>query len=313
MPGAAVDGIYLEPRTMDGRKPAPQFHVIWMPKKSLAEVRLARSQTEARTTIVRVGHRLGLRVDRARSEQVHQQHRPDVMFLDGQELKPYKVGLFPYGSTKTSLSKGFQHLGWNARPVQPISQLQVPEGIFWQVMAPQEPSHWIYQLKRGEILIAKLEENKDTPMPRAKHIIASKKTISTLTQRPNAGPVDPWLAHDPWQAASASKKVPPTVTAPTVTPGQLAALEHRLEKKIQATASESAEDHMQVEQTARIEALEQQVHSLTQNFSSFQNQQAKVNHQIASQLQGFEGRIDAKLEDQMQRIESLLAKKMRHE
>ena len=86
-----------------------------------------------------------------------------------------------------------------------------------------------------------------------------------------------------------------------------------MEQKIQATATDAAEEHMQVEQTARIEALEQQVQSLTQNFSVFQTQQAKVNHQIANQLQGFEGRIDAKLEDQMQRIESLLAKKMRHE
>ena len=312
MPGAAVDGVYLEPRTMDGRKPAPQYHVIWMPKKSLAEVRLARSQTEAKTTIVRMGPRLGLRVDRSRAEQVHQQHRPDLMFLDGQELKPYKVGPFPYGSTKASLSKGFKHLGWNARPVQPISQLQVPEGIFWQVMAPREPSHWIYQLKHGDILIAKLEDNKDTPMPHAKNIIASKKTMSTLSQRSAPASVDPWLTQDPWQSAP-SKKIGPTPSAPIVTPGQLVALEHRLEQKIQATATDAAEEHMQVEQTARIEALEQQVQSLTQNFSVFQTQQAKVNHQIANQLQGFEGRIDAKLEDQMQRIESLLAKKMRHE
>ena len=114
MPSAAVDGIYFEPRTMDGRQPAPQFHVIWTPRKTLAEVRLARSQTEVKTTIVRMGPRLGLRVSREHAEQVHKQHRPDLMFLDGQELRPYKVGPFPYGSTKASLSKGFKHLGWNA-------------------------------------------------------------------------------------------------------------------------------------------------------------------------------------------------------
>eukprot|EP00913_Durusdinium_trenchii_P004233 g3925.t1 len=69
MPKAAVDGIYLEPRTMDGRRPDPTFHVIWMPRKTLAEVRLAKSRTEQRTTIVRMGARLGLRVDREHAEQ----------------------------------------------------------------------------------------------------------------------------------------------------------------------------------------------------------------------------------------------------
>ena len=120
MPSAAVDGIYLEPRTLDGRKPDPTYRVIWMPRQNLAQVRLARSQTEAKTTIARMGNRFGLRVDRHQAEQVHVQHRPDLMFLDGHELKPYKVGPFPYGSTKESISKGFKHLGWNARPVQPI-------------------------------------------------------------------------------------------------------------------------------------------------------------------------------------------------
>ena len=310
MPSAAVDGIYFEPRTMDGRKPAPQFHVIWMPRKTLAEVRFARSQTEAKTTIVRMGPRLGLRVSREHAEQAHKQHRPDLMFLDGQELRPYKVGPFPYGSTKASLSKGFKHLGWNARPVQPIAQMQVHEGIFWQVMAPQEPSHWIYQMKHGDILIAKIEDQREVPIPSYNNIIASKKTIANLTHTGQASGVDPWLTQDPWQS---SKKSVQHTPQPSVTPVQLAALEQRLEQKIQATSADPKEEQMQVDQSARIEALEQQVHSLTQNFSSFQHQQQKVNHQISNQLQGFEGRIDAKLEDQMQRIESLLSKKMRHE
>ena len=51
MPSSTFNGIYFEPRTMDGRKPDPQFRVIWVPKKNLAQVRLVRSQTEARATI----------------------------------------------------------------------------------------------------------------------------------------------------------------------------------------------------------------------------------------------------------------------
>ena len=143
LPSAGVDGVYFEPRTMDGRRPDPQFRVVWMPKKNLAQVRLARSQTEAKTHIVRMGQRYGLRVHHEHAEQVHHQHRPDLLFLDGQALRPYKVGPFPYGSTKASISMAFKHLGWQARPVQPISQMQVQDGIFWQVMAPHEPTHWI--------------------------------------------------------------------------------------------------------------------------------------------------------------------------
>ena len=313
MPNAAVDGIYIEPRTLDGRRPDPAYRVIWMPRHTLAQMRLAKSQTDARTTIVRMGMRYGLRVDKAKAEQVHLQHRPDLMYLDGQELKPYKVGPFPYGSTKASLSKGFKHLGWNARPVQPMSQLQVQEGIFWQVTAPQEPSHWIYQMKHGDILIAKIEDQKEAALPMTKNIIASKKTISTLTQSTPETAVDPWLQYDPWKGSVQGRKSSGAPLPAAVTPSQLAALEQRLEQKIHATAGETQEDTMQIEQTERIEALENKVHQLTQNFSAFQGQQAKVNHQLSTQLQGFEGRIDARLDDQMQRIEALLSKKMRHE
>ena len=116
----------------------------------------------------------------------------------------------------------------------------------------------------------------------------------------------------PWQSGSARKAVT-TTSMPAVSQGQLTALEQRLEQKIQASTAEAKDDHMQVDQSARIEALEHQVQSLTHNFSSFQSQQVKVNHQIAGQIQGLEGRIDARLDDQMQRIEALLSKKMRHE
>ena len=167
MHNAAVDGIYVEPRTMDGRKPDPAFRVVWMPRLSLAQVRLARSQTEAKTTVVRMGARFGLRVDREQAETVHAQHRPDLMFLDGHELRWYN---------------GLKHIGWNARPVQSMSQMQVQEGIFWQVTAPQEPSHWLYQMKHGDILIAKLDSQKEAPLPSMTNIIASKQTITKLAQ-----------------------------------------------------------------------------------------------------------------------------------
>ena len=198
-------------------------------------------------------------------------------------------------------SKGFKHLGWNARPVQPISQLQVTEGIFWHVMAPQEPTHWIYQMKHGDILIG------------ANNIIASKKTISSLARGLQDSLPDPWLKQDPWQSGSNARKSTPAAPMPAVSQGQLTALEQRLEQKIQASATEAKDDQMQVDQSARMKALEHQVQSLTHNFSSFQSQQVKVNRQIARQLQGLEGRIDARLDDQTQRIEALLSKKMRHE
>ena len=238
MPNSGVDGLYFEPRTMDGRKPDPQFRVIWMPKKNLAQVRLARSQTEARTTIVRMGQRFGLRADQDHAEKVHAQHRPDLMFLDGHALRPFKVGPFPYGSTKASLSKGFKHLGWNARPVQPMSQLQVSEGIFWQVMAPQEPTHWIYQMKHGDILIAKIEDTKEAVAPSANNIIASKKTISSLAKGLQDVPADPWLKNDPWQSGHNARKSTPAASMPAVSQGQLTALEHRLEQKM-ASATEA--------------------------------------------------------------------------
>ena len=64
----------------------------------------------------------------------------------------------------------------------------------------------IYQMKHGDILSAKLEDPKEAPVPSMNNITASKQTISKLTQSHATLAIDPWLAHDPWQSNTATKK-----------------------------------------------------------------------------------------------------------
>ena len=102
-------------------------------------------------------------------------------------------------------------------------------------------------MKHGDILIAKIEDQKESTLPTMNNIIASKQTISKLAHSHQETQVDPWLKGDPCQT---------TLTPParTVTPSQLAALEQRLEQKIAASNSEAKEEPSQVDQTSRIVA-----------------------------------------------------------
>lgn len=98
----------------------------------------------------------------------------------------------------------------------------------WAVQAAQAPSHLVWQLKHGDVLIAPLENN--TPVS-AQHqeqtVVASAKTLQQL-QTPVTHSTkmnDPWLHEDPSQSMSKKKEV---------STHQVAAIEAAVEQKIMA-------------------------------------------------------------------------------
>lgn len=118
----AVNGKFYEPRSQNGRKPSEEFEVVWMPKKNLAAVSLMKQTNQHPATIARTGNRFGLRVAKAFAKATHDQHRPDLQYIPVGDMQSFRVGPLPFGTTKTSLAKIFQHVQWAARPQESIGQ-----------------------------------------------------------------------------------------------------------------------------------------------------------------------------------------------
>ena len=319
------EGLYCEPRSTTGRQPDDAYQVIWLPKKTFAEAQLAVRSSEVRTTLARSGDRYGLRVDNDKASGVHQLHRPEVLFIQGTELKKFRVGPLPYGSTRQSIANVFRKWEWEARPIGPYAQSTDRAGMIWTVQAAKPPENLVYQLAHGDVLITS-----ETPAGQLQStppltVVASDKTIQCLKQtskkdekkdeKKNAP--DPWLHYDPWQNSTKPSK--------EISVAQFAALQAKVEATIDQKLQKVQQDEpMSSASEGRISALEQQVHDLTTSVQTFQSQQTQQNQRMHAQIQAVDQKVeqqqqsihqllDSKLEDQMARIEQLFAKRARME
>ena len=307
-------GCYTEHRTSDGRAPHPDHQVVWLPKKSFAEATVAQQSNPTPCKLTRSGNRYGLRVAKAHAEQTHMMHRPEVIYLQGNELLKFKVGPLPFGSSKASIATLFRKWNWQARPLGPIGPTRDKSGIMWNVQSTSNPENWIYQASHGDILIAP-EGSQQSQTPNQQAIIASEKTLQSLakaTHHPNQETADPWLHDDPWRSNQ------PASASATLNPQQFAELEDSIEKKLAKQLQ--SEDKMDVDADRRVTDLENKVSQIAQELTAFQHHQSKqqqtIQHQIATidakvdnHQQAIHTLLDTKLETQMARIEQLFAKR----
>lgn len=320
---SGTDGKYYEPRTSNGRQPSHLYQVVWLHQKSYGEAVLARQTTDIETTLVRSGDRYGLRVENQNAEKVHQAHRPDLQFLSGTELRKYRLAPIPYGSTKQSLAAIFQKWQWPARPLGPLGQTADRSGMVWSVQASEEPSHWIYQLAHGDVLITQESSTSEASHEVPSGVMASQKTLQTLKQKvqpwqieAQKGNPDPWRHRDPWQSAAAGSK--------EISVGQIAAIQSNLEAAIDKKIQEKSDINMTDDVEHRVQDLESQMQQMATSMQQFQQQQSQHNQAMYSQIQTVDQKVekqqgslqvflDTKMEEQMQRIEMLFSKRSRHE
>ena len=304
-------GQYFEPRSEDGRHPDEQYQVIWMVQKQYAEAQLTH-RAHANTVLVRQGDRYGLRVAIAEAENLHGVLRPDLVFLPGSELKKFKVGPWPFGSTKQSLMHVFKKWDWTARPINPVGQAQDRSGVMWSVQAAADPSHWIFHLQHGDVLIA--PEDKQTAQVAVRPaLLASPHTIKQLQQTDKPASDDPWLHQDPWKPSHQPQ------ISKELSVGQFNALQEQLQEKLLAKLSPEDAD-MKEAVDSRVSVLESKLEQLTatvgqQHFEQqAQNkhihaQLTQMDHKIDHQNQSLQTMLDAKLDQQLQRIEQMFHKR----
>ena len=100
-------GLYVEPRTPDGRQPSPEYRVVWLAKTDKGTAMTALQTTTGRVSLARTGLRFGIRAGVNEAEAIHNQHKSHLPYLDTNAALRYMVGPFPYGATREAILKVF--------------------------------------------------------------------------------------------------------------------------------------------------------------------------------------------------------------
>lgn len=303
-------GIYYEPRTQCGRFPCPDHHVTWLTKMSYQDAQFAQQTSPFTTTLTRHGDRFGLRSDNLNAQAIHDKHRPDTPLLLGQKKSLYTMGPMPFAATKDSITKLLKTWGWDARALQPRGRAADSSGITWCIQAVEDPTHWVYTLQHGDVLISRIRDRSPVKVVPV-NIVASKKTIEHLQQGE-----DPWLKRDPWNGSAASPVTKPAA-ASNPTQAQLAQLEASVEKRVLAAIQAKHQDadvsmaNDNIE--SRVSQLEKQIQQVHSHQVGMDTKINQMQNQLEVQGQQFNASLDMKLAAQMDKIEALFSKRVRHE
>eukprot|EP00435_Cladocopium_sp_Y103_P070529 s234_g35.t1 len=191
-------GAYCEPRTPDAREILQEFTVVWLPKATLQEAQHLLQTNPAASGLARLGDRRGLRVATSQAKHVHQNVRPDSVYLPSGPKMVFTAGPFPFGADRQAVAKMLHKMGWECRPLQPTAPIPT-RGAMWLVQATEDPPTSIIHTTCGEVMIAK-QKTQVAPPTTAHTSVGAPKTLalcgSNTIAVTNDG--DPWQKNDPW-------------------------------------------------------------------------------------------------------------------
>lgn len=241
------------------------------------------------------------------AKAVHQQVRPDSVFLPQGPRSLYNVGPMPYGVDRQAVAKMLSSAGWECRPLQPT--MPCPgRGVMWAVQSTEEPVNSIIHTSHGEIVVTK--QKQDNVGPTARQVtIGSASTIALCDKACTQMEPDPWSKLDPW---GGSKPLPmPVSTCPSEGVQQM-------EDRIQTAVLEKLQTPMEQDDIPdRVHALEDQVQQLLSKQQGFESQLHEFSGHHTQQLNALQGQVHAQsqqlhghLENQNQTIQSLFEQQM---
>ena len=154
-------------------------------------------------SLVRFGHRFGIRVFAKDAESLHKKMHPDKPFQAIQVQSIYELRPLPYGVQTAGVRDLLKQWGWKAKVLQPYKADQHGQG--WLIGAESPPPAFVFQCSHGDVLatLHKKPENEKQEQV----ILSSTKTKSMLKKTPGSkqtnSAVDkeniaPWSGLDPW-------------------------------------------------------------------------------------------------------------------
>ena len=324
------DGIYCEPKDVDGKSPSTAFHVVWLPRLKYEDVLVYKQTIRGICGVARMGGKFGVRCLVADASRVHDAVRPGIPYLPPGKKEIYLVGPVPFGTLKSSLASVFDSIQWRARPLQPTPAASHIAGLMWKVQAVEKPPLAIIPTEHGEMVVSQVSEAAQPSVQRS-GIVGASSTVQLCTTGSSSS--DPLQINDPWAAClkqngNGSKpvnidpvevmeqrvldavvaKMPDTLlSAPLQT--RVAELEQKVaeiadaQTKVQGLVQEQG--HLHQQQIAQLEvAVSDQSHKLV----GFQQQ-------FRAQLEQQQGHLDGLFQQQLSKIEDLISgnKKPRRE
>lgn len=122
------DGICLEPRRADGKGPAEEFSVIWLPGLEKQEALHRLKVSDRGVALTRFGNRFGIRVLCRDAEAVHKELYPDKPFQHVNIQSVYEMRPLPYGIQTAGVREVLKQWGWTAKVLQPCKADQYGQG-----------------------------------------------------------------------------------------------------------------------------------------------------------------------------------------
>ena len=326
---SGLNGLFLEPRSVDAKLPNNDYQVIWMPRTTLMDLTHLKQTNAEIVGVARLGSRLGIRTKLEHAASVGKQIKPDAILLSTGDRLDYEAGPIPYGMDRAAVAALFSSIGWKIKPIGPLKSVEGGLGVLWHIQATTEPAEVVFTTKHGDVVVTKKEARMNTSMTSVAPAVASVATMQ-LCSLPQEGniPEDPFLKNDPWsQAVSKIKVGCPATPEPVL---NFKHVEARIEKAVLAKLPKPAEPmevdggHSVAEHTNRLEQLEAQVQKLTHGQSSLEAkldeshrrvdaQFSQIQHQVALQLDSQNSHMEDLFRSQLSQIESLLGKRARTE
>ena len=323
-------GVFLEPRSLDGRSPVLDWQVLWLHRYGLKDV-LHIKQCQAHVTgAVRLGSRFGVRVHSDHAVEVGARLKPDTVMLAAGPKMDFELGPIPFGSDRVAIHRLCKQWKWQARAINPIRTLDNSTGMMWHVQAACDPPAQLFMTQMGEVVVARMPP-KVTPGMSKPGTIGTSKTVGLCSMGSNEAE-DPWANYkDPW--STGLKKVVPTtpVDDPSVV---LRQVEERIEKAVLAKLPQKPQsENMEVDACsgvdtaateARFQSVEAHIQQLVQHQQSLDAKidsnakkvDAQVNQlqcQVVAQIDAQSNKMEDMFSKQMDQISMLLAKRARME
>ena len=344
---SGFQGVFLEPRSLDGKKPSEQFQVIWIAKTDISQLMMQRQSIPAVCGLARMGSKLGLRCQISNAAEVYAKVKPGQTYLPSGNKHSYLVGPFPFGTLKSSVAHALAQSGWVARPVQPVGTHDHLQGLMYRVHAVSPPPSKVLHITHGDVVVTQEGLPPDN-MPLVPKVLASPATVAMVTKEHE---VDHLQIHDPWAPALKANKAGPV---PIQIGNPIEDMEQRVVAAVLAQmptkGMEVDQDDGQPDRVSQLEQQMKELHSHTQNLghtvqqhhvehsqqlqevhTQLQQQHSQFDAAIqaqACQIQGFhdtfqeqfrqqvvhqQSMLDGMFQKQMNQFESLLTKRARQE
>ena len=275
-------GVYVEPRAESSLGPCPNFAVIWLPGKALADALHVLNTNEKAVGIARLGNKWGVRVKASDEGTVFRALRPGQTFVAIRVNAVYKIYPLPFGVQRAGIVSLLTQWQWSAKPLQPARGSAA--GSAWEVGAEFDPPSFAMPGPGGDILITKVKStqrkmeptnNQLIPQRTRKHLQAdASRSRPAHSTEPSSA--DPWQGDkDPWSAwfQGNDKPTAPSSSTGTTTTNKLQQIEAQLKENvhtaIQHELKEKA-DAMDLTED-RMGSLETTVKELCRQNDKFEN------------------------------------------